>query len=93
MMAPQPTSQGSSRVDVRLRGSETVVVVRGSLDDVAARTVYDAIRAALDVDASASIEIDLRAMDEWTSAGLRELAACTGLGIRVRMGPHVVQTP
>jgi anti-anti-sigma regulatory factor len=80
-------------VEVGRRGSDTVVAVCGSLDVVAARAVYEAVSAAIRIDGSDSIEIDLREMDEWTSSGLRELAACTGLGIRVRMGPHVVRTP
>lgn len=82
-----------SGVEVGRRGEGTVIAVRGALDVVAARAVYEAVSAAIRVEGSDPIEIDLREMDEWTSAGLRELAACTGLGIRVRMGPHVVRTP
>jgi len=70
-----------------------VIAVHGALDSAAARAVYDAASAALHAQGADAVEIDLRAMEDWTSAGLRDLAACTGLGIRVRMGPHDVQAP
>ncbi len=81
-----------SRVDVGRRGDTTVITVSGSLDSVAAEAVHEAARAAVSVEGPLRVEIDLRGMEAWTSAGLRQIAACGGLGIRVRMGPSVARS-
>jgi hypothetical protein len=70
-------------------GDTLVIGVRGMLDGEAARIVVDAARAAGSTLApEASVEVDLREMQTWTSAGLQGLTACMALGARLRMGPQ-----
>lgn len=70
-------------------GNTLVIGVRGMLDGEAARVVVDAARVAGSTAApQRSIEVDLREMQAWTSAGLRGLSDCVALGARLRMGPQ-----
>ncbi len=81
-------SVSDASIDVQVDGGDTIIRVRGELDDVAARALFDVATAALEEQPGlGAVEIDLRAMETWTPGGLRQLAACTGLGVRVRMGP------
>jgi hypothetical protein len=75
-------------VDVTQGDEGIVVAVRGALDSEVARTVFDAVESALRAGAATDVEVDLRAMDEWTAGGLHELSECARFGIRFRMGPH-----
>lgn len=70
-----------------------VITVRGALDADGARLVYETLTAALAVRKVDEVELDLRAMDGWTTSGLRELDPCLALGVRCRMGPDVATTP
>lgn len=70
-----------------------VVTVRGALDEDGARLVYETLTAALAVRKADEVELDLRAMEGWTTSGLRELDPCLALGVRCRMGPDAAATP
>jgi hypothetical protein len=70
--------------------SGLIISVEGTLDRDTAQTAFETACAAIDARIPApTIEIDLREMRAWTSAGLQRLSACAGLGVRLRMGPEL----
>lgn len=90
MTAVSQPSQPEFGVRIASFGDTLVIGVRGVLDGEAARVVVDAARAAGGTAVpQPSVEIDLRDMQAWTSAGLRGLSDCMALGARLRMGPQI----
>jgi hypothetical protein len=62
------------------------VTVDGDLDPVSAGTLVELVEAAIDSRSSRHVEIDLRKLRACSNSGVRALAACAGLGARVREG-------
>jgi hypothetical protein len=94
-----PESRGSrsncdpATLELRETSGTVVIRIHGSLDADTAREVHRSVLSQADRGDIATVEIDLREMDGWTSAGLRELSACAGCRVRFRMGPHVASLP
>lgn len=84
-------ARGSAPVSVRTVGSTVVLSLSGELDDDAGEALVAAATAALDVEPE-RIDIDLRDLESWTSAGVRSLKhcreVCSGLlgGLHYRTG-------
>lgn len=72
--------------------SGTVIIhIRGSLDARTAREVRRSVVSQTARTEIEAVEIDLRRMDSWTTAGLLELGSCAGRRVRFRMGPNVAR--
>jgi hypothetical protein len=84
--------QHANRLEICESSGTAVIRIFGSLDVDAAREVHRFVASQADRVEVRAVEIDLREMDAWTSAGLREISACAGGQVRFRMGPHAGTT-
>jgi anti-anti-sigma factor len=76
-------------LDVSESSGTVIIRIRGSLDARTAREVHRSVVSQTARTEIEAVEIDLRGMDSWTSAGLLELGTCAGRRVRFRMGPNV----
>ena len=79
----------NQRLEVTETPGRIVIAVHGALDDDIAHDLYDSVLSRAEHREPCTLEIDLRGMEGWTSAGLRRLGECAGFCVRFRMGPHV----
>jgi hypothetical protein len=77
----------ASPVDIAIDGGVTTITVRGELDAAAAAHMVGAVRAAVQ-SGTGRLDIDLRAIDSYTSDGAAALGACRELGAGLADGLH-----
>lgn len=65
-----------------------LLVLRGRLDQVSVAMLTVSVQRALLSSSASSLEVDLRQVEEWTTDGVRALAALVHAtpGVRFRMG-------
>jgi anti-anti-sigma regulatory factor len=83
-----PGGGGTCRFSLEARDDGVIgVTVDGDLDPVAARALLEVVETAIGTPGtSQAVEIDLRGLRECSSSGVRALAACAELGVRLRDG-------
>jgi hypothetical protein len=75
-------------IDVHREGSTIVITVRDRLDAAAGRSLVQDATSAITAKGIGRLDIDLRALESFTSKGARALVVCRALGAGLAEGLH-----
>jgi hypothetical protein len=85
---PPPDGRDASSIRVATEGSAVVISVERTLDAAAGDTLLRLASAAVDAGRPERLDIDLRALDDYTEDGARALVALRALCARLAEGLH-----
>jgi hypothetical protein len=85
---PPDADPDTSSIRVTTEGSTVVIAVENTLDGPAGDTLYRLAAAAVEAGKPERLDVDLRALQDYTEEGAQALVACRVLASRLSEGLH-----